>query len=96
MKQSKTVTSGTTHDTVPNVLADLLSEEALAAQIGVTIRTLQRWRQLRQGPPWLSIGRSVFYRAAATREWILQRERGEPQIHRRKRGRQVVNASSQR
>ena len=85
MKQQKTENGDLTHDTVPNVLADLLSEEAIAAQLEVTVRTLQRWRQLREGPPWISIGRSVFYRAIATREWILQQERGEPQTKRSKR-----------
>ena len=77
MNETKAPNGSAVRDTAPNVLSDLLPEGALAAQLGITIRTLQRWRQLRKGPPWLAIGRAIFYRAAATRDWILRQERGQ-------------------
>jgi len=37
-------------------------------------RTMKRWRDLGEGPPFTRIGRQVFYRRAAVRDWLLNRE----------------------
>jgi hypothetical protein len=45
----------------PPLLKNYHSEESLAREIGVTIRTLRRWRKERQGPPITHVGRKVVY-----------------------------------
>jgi hypothetical protein len=41
----------------------LLDEDAAAAYLGkLSVRTLQRWRAERKGPPFVKIGRSIRYR----------------------------------
>jgi hypothetical protein len=57
-------------------LEGFIAEEDYAARRGVTIRTCQRDRQLRQSPPYVVIGRQVYYRVEAVRDWLLARERG--------------------
>ena len=47
----------------PPAARALVPEAALARRWDVSIRTLQRWRHARTGPAWVSIGRSIFYRA---------------------------------
>ena len=54
-----------------------ISEAQFAAQRGVSIRTCQRDRQLRQAPPFVTLGRQVFYRIEAVREWLIEHERCE-------------------
>lgn len=56
------------------LLANYLSESELAAELGVTVRSVQLWRQKRQGPPWTKLGQRVFYRRSAFTEWLLSRE----------------------
>lgn len=58
-----------------SLLGDLLSEEDLARELGLTARTLRRWRALREGPPWLRVGRQIFYRREAVLGWLRGRER---------------------
>jgi hypothetical protein len=61
-------------------LEGFVSEAAYAARRGVTLRTCQRDRQLRQSPPYVVIGRRVYYRVEAVRDWLIARERsGERQ-----------------
>jgi predicted DNA-binding transcriptional regulator AlpA len=40
---------------------DCISESDLAARWGISRRTLQRWRQERQGPKYLKLGGRVAY-----------------------------------
>ena len=51
-----------------------ITETELARQRGVSLRTCQRDRALRQAPPHVVIGRQVFYRVAAVREWLIAQE----------------------
>jgi hypothetical protein len=39
----------------------LISERRVEAMLGVCKRTLQRWREKKKGPPWVKIGRRIFY-----------------------------------
>lgn len=59
----------------PDFLEGFVSEEDYAARRGVSIRTCQRDRQLRQSPPYVVIGRRVYYRVEAVRDWLIARER---------------------
>lgn len=51
-----------------------ISEEEYAARRGVSVRTCQRGRQLRQAPPFVVLGRQVHYRIEAVRDWLIARE----------------------
>jgi hypothetical protein len=59
-----------------SLLGGWLSRAQVAAEIGVSVDTLQRWETRRIGPPCVRIGRKVLYRAEAFREWLISRERG--------------------
>lgn len=56
-------------------LKDLLTEAEYAALRGVSIRTIQRERALRSGPPFIKLGKSIFYRPEAVDKWLLAQER---------------------
>lgn len=63
-------------DRPADLLGGWLTRAAVAAEIGVSADTLQRWQTRRIGPPQVRIGRKVFYRADAFREWLIAQERG--------------------
>ena len=58
----------------PDFLDGFISEEEYAARRGVSLRTCQRDRQLRQAPPFVLLGRQVHYRIEAVRDWLIARE----------------------
>ena len=43
------------------LLAGLIPEPELAAEVGLTTRTFRNWRNRGEAPPWCRIGRDVFY-----------------------------------
>lgn len=45
-------------------------------------RTAQRLRARREGPPFIKIGRRVFYRREAVRAWLLAQEQAQPRANR--------------
>ena len=53
-----------------------MGRREVAEALGISAATLQRWQTQRIGPPQVRIGRRVFYRADAFREWMISRERG--------------------
>lgn len=55
-------------------LKELLTEDEYAALRGVSVRTIQRERALRAGPPFIKLGRSIFYRPEAVDAWIIAQE----------------------
>ena len=52
------------------VLADHLTPQQLAEQLGKSPRTLARWRRLKEGPPVTFVGRNPHYRRDAVRQWL--------------------------
>jgi len=62
----------------PNPFNDLLSEAERADIEGVSVRTLQRERAERRGPPYIKLGRRVFYRLEAYRAWLIAQEQEQP------------------
>ena len=56
-------------------LEGFISEEEYAARRGVSLRTCQRDRQLRQSPPFVVFGRQVLYRTEAVRDWLIAGEK---------------------
>lgn len=61
-------------DTGLTYLDDFLTPEALAAELRVCMKTLERWRVLRQGPKITKIGRRVYYRKSSVAAWLVSRE----------------------
>ena len=68
-----------------NLLADWISREHLALELGLTSDTLSRWEAWRMGPPCTRIGRKTLYQRASVQDWI----RAQEQVHpvRKARGR---------
>ena len=61
-----------------NLLADWISREQLAGELGVANDTLARWEARRFGPPCTRIGRKVLYRRASVQSWISAQEQAHP------------------
>lgn len=59
-------------------IQDLISESDYAAHRGVSLRTIQRERALRVGPPFIKLGRKTFYRAEAIADWLIAMEQAQP------------------
>jgi excisionase family DNA binding protein len=55
----------------------LLTQQQLADELEVSLRTLERWRQEGTGPTFIRVGRSPRYRRADIDAWLeRQRRRG--------------------
>jgi hypothetical protein len=52
------------------LLKDYDRENVLAKKIGRDPRTLQRWRKLKIGPPFVMIGPTPYYPHAGQAEWL--------------------------
>ena len=61
-----------------NLLADWISREQLARELGYSRDTLARWEARRTGPPCTRIGRKVLYRRSSVEAWISSQEQGQP------------------
>jgi hypothetical protein len=59
----------------PGLLEGYITEKEYARQRGVSLRTCQRERALRKAPPHVVLGKHIYYRIAAAREWLLKNER---------------------
>jgi excisionase family DNA binding protein len=57
------------------LLADFMTQEEAAAELGIHVKTLQRWRVDNQGPPYTKLGRRILYQRSAVKQWIHTRER---------------------
>jgi hypothetical protein len=64
----------TPHLLPDDILLGYIDEDEYARQRGISLRTAQRDRQLRKSPPYVVIGRQVFYRLVSVRAWLLARE----------------------
>ena len=62
-------------------IQDLLSEAEYAKQRGVSVRTIARERAQRIGPPFIRLGRKVYYRPAAIDQWLIAREQAQPRAN---------------
>ena len=61
-------------DMTGKLLDDFLSEKEFAKELGVSPRTLRNWRQLRVGPPFVTIGKRINYRRASGLAWLESQE----------------------
>ncbi len=62
---------------------EFIEETDLCKELGITRRTLARWRLARTSPPRVTVGRSIFYRKAAVLGWLTSHE--EQPVKSRKR-----------
>jgi excisionase family DNA binding protein len=53
---------------------ELLTARELAAELKVSLRTLERWRARGIGPAYVRLGRTVRYRRSDVNTW-LERQR---------------------
>ena len=67
------------------LLADWISREKLASELGLATDTLARWEARQLGPPCTRIGRKVLYRRSSVQDWISAQEQGRPAKMRRGR-----------
>jgi predicted DNA-binding transcriptional regulator AlpA len=59
--KNETLPSLSTRDEIISDGRRLISERRVGAMLGFSKRTLQRWRQENKGPPWVKIGRRIYY-----------------------------------
>ncbi len=62
---------------------DLISEADYAAARGVSLRTVQRERAQRIGPPFIKLGRAIYYRPASIDQWLIDQEQVQPRAAKR-------------
>ncbi|MBF0169409.1 MAG: helix-turn-helix domain-containing protein [Alphaproteobacteria bacterium] len=55
-------------------LAGFLTPKQLAAELGISLRTLARWHARRIGPARCVIGKLIRYRLDAVKEWLAANE----------------------
>lgn len=63
-------------------IQDLISEGDYATARGVSLRTVQRERAQRIGPPFIQLGRKIYYRPAAIEAWLIAKEQAQPRAGR--------------
>lgn len=51
---------------------DLIPAEEFAAAIPLAEQTLATWRSAGEGPSYVKLGKTVFYRRADLKEWIAR------------------------
>jgi hypothetical protein len=56
------------------ILAEFLTKEELAAELGRNPRTLDRWKVLGMGPPRTHVGRKILYRRGSVQKWLAAQE----------------------
>lgn len=52
----------------------LYTSEETARRFVISNATLATWRSIGKGPRYLKIGRAVYYRESAIREWLKAQE----------------------
>jgi hypothetical protein len=62
------------HPSGTSLLDGYIGEHEYARQRGVSVRTVQKERQLGQAPPFVVLGKRVLYRRSGLEQWLLQRE----------------------
>jgi predicted DNA-binding transcriptional regulator AlpA len=53
---------------------DLILPRQLAAELSMSVRTLQRLHDTRTGPPRITLGKHIYYRRAALEQWLARCE----------------------
>jgi hypothetical protein len=56
-------------------ISGYITEAELADRWDKSPRTLQLWRQHRQGPPWTKLGKTIIYNEKSADDWLKSQER---------------------
>lgn len=56
------------------ILDEYLTKSELAAQLKRSVRSVDRWALMGEGPPFIRIGRRSLYRRGAVVEWLRELE----------------------
>jgi excisionase family DNA binding protein len=56
------------------ILAGYMTEQQLADELAVALRTLHRWRAHKKGPPSVKVGRDILYSRASVKRWLERLE----------------------
>ena len=62
-------------NTLSTSSAELLTTATAALRLGVSPRTLEKWRVSGDGPTFLKVGRRVVYAASDLDTWLAARRR---------------------
>ena len=62
------------HEGNDGVLTDYLNPAELAAELGISGRTLERWNRLGNAPPRTRLGKRIVFRREAVAKWLRSRE----------------------
>ena len=66
------------HSGDSGLLADYLTEDELAAEFGVTRKTIRNWRALGEAPLVTRIGRKIFYAQTDVQKWLQSQRVEQP------------------
>lgn len=64
-------------------MAELITTDDLAEELGVTSHCLRRWRTQNKGPAYVHVGRLVRYRRADIERWLAKNRSNKPSRARR-------------
>lgn len=56
---------------------EVKTEGEYAKWRGCSVRTLQRERSQRIGPPFIELGKKIYYHVAAIDKWLLSKEQSQ-------------------
>lgn len=82
-RQGKGIASVGNATAADAIRADYFTPRQLAEGIGISLRTLLRWQQLRIAPPRTCVGGKRLYRKSAVEAWLRAREEPEARKGRR-------------
>jgi predicted DNA-binding transcriptional regulator AlpA len=54
----------------PSAVPQLLTQDQLSEMFQISVRTLEDWRLIGSGPPYIKLGRLVRYSADAVSLWL--------------------------
>lgn len=59
-----------------DLLDDYITEDECAKALRRHTRTLHRWRDAREGPPFIRLHGRILYRRQSVADWLLSLEQG--------------------
>ena len=61
--------------------SNLLDRNQAADYLRVSLRTIDRWRSQRTGPPVTKVGKKIFYRLSSLENWLTSHTHEMPRDH---------------